>query len=86
MAKKLGATVIGTVSTEEKAALARAAGADEVVLYERESFAEAALGATAGKGVDVVYDSVGASTTKFGVRYTAPAELNKDTTTNRRIR
>lgn len=62
MAKKLGATVIGTVSTEEKAALARAAGADEIVLYERESFAEAALGATAGKGVDVVYDSVGAST------------------------
>ena len=62
MAKKCGATVIGTVSTEEKAELARAAGADEVVLYTRESFQEAARGATGGKGVDVVYDSVGMST------------------------
>ena len=62
MAKKCGATVIGTVSTEAKAELARAAGADEVVLYTRESFQEAARGATGGKGVDVVYDSVGKTT------------------------
>lgn len=62
MAKMRGATVIGTVSTEEKAALARAAGADEVVLYTKESFQEAAHGITRGQGVDVVYDSVGMST------------------------
>jgi NADPH2:quinone reductase len=62
MAKKRGAIVIGTVSTKEKADIARAAGADEVVLYTRESFQEAARGATGGKGVDVVYDSVGMST------------------------
>ena len=54
--------MIGTVSTEEKAALASAAGADEVVLYTRDSFQEAARRATGGKGVDVVYDSVGMST------------------------
>ena len=62
MAKMRGAMVIGTVSTEEKAALARAAGADEVVLYTKESFQEAAHGITGGQGVDVVYDSVGMST------------------------
>ena len=62
MAKMRGAMVIGTVSTEEKAALARAAGADEVVLYTKESFQEAAHGITSGQGVDVVYDSVGMST------------------------
>ena len=62
MAKKRGAVVIGTVSTEEKAALARAAGADEVVLYTQDDFTDAARSLTGGKGVDVVYDSVGAST------------------------
>ncbi|HCR04331.1 MAG TPA: NADPH:quinone reductase [Gemmatimonadetes bacterium] len=62
MAKMRGAKVIGTVSTEEKAALARTAGADEVVIYTRESFQEAAHGITGGQGVDVVYDSVGMST------------------------
>jgi NADPH2:quinone reductase len=54
--------VIGTVSTEEKAALARAAGVDEVILYTREDFAAAARRLTDGRGVDVVYDSVGQST------------------------
>jgi NADPH2:quinone reductase len=62
MAKRLGARVIGTVSTQAKARLARAAGADQVVIYARESFKEAARAFTDGKGVDVVYDSVGKTT------------------------
>ena len=62
VAKRRGARVIGTVSTEEKAALARAAGADEIVLYTKESFKEAARGQNGGRGVDVVYDSVGKTT------------------------
>lgn len=62
MAKKLGATVYGTVSTAEKAALAREAGADEAILYTEESFAQRVRELTGGRGVDVVYDSVGAST------------------------
>ncbi|MSR35707.1 MAG: quinone oxidoreductase [Gemmatimonadetes bacterium] len=62
VAKRLGARVLGTVSTEAKAALARAAGAEEVVLYTTESFKEAARRLTGGKGVDVVYDSVGRTT------------------------
>jgi NADPH2:quinone reductase len=62
MAKKLGATVYGTVSTAEKAALAREAGADEVIRYTEESFAQRVRELTGGRGVDVVYDSVGAST------------------------
>jgi NADPH2:quinone reductase len=62
MAKAAGATVIGTTSTEDKAELAREAGADHVVLYSREAFDEAARARTGGRGVDVVYDSVGAST------------------------
>lgn len=67
MAKRRGATVIGTVSTDAKAELARAAGADEVVLYTRESFKEAARRANAGRGVDVVYDSVGRTTFEEGL-------------------
>ena len=62
MAKRRGARVIGTVGTEAKAALAREAGADEVVLYTREDFLEAVKRLTAGRGVDVVYDSVGKAT------------------------
>jgi NADPH2:quinone reductase len=62
MAKRRGARVIGTVGTEAKAALARAAGADEVVLYAREDFLEAVKRLTGGRGVDVVYDSVGKAT------------------------
>ncbi len=58
MAKRRGATVIGTVSTEEKARLAREAGADQVILYTRESFRER----LAGEKVNVVYDSVGRDT------------------------
>jgi len=62
MAKEIGARVIGTVSTEEKAALARAAGADEVILYSQEDFLPAVRERTESKGVDVVYDSVGKDT------------------------
>jgi NADPH:quinone reductase len=62
MAKRLGARVFTTVSTEEKAALARGAGADEVILYTREDFAAKVRELTAGKGVPVVYDSAGKTT------------------------
>ncbi|MGP8258747.1 MAG: quinone oxidoreductase family protein [Acidobacteriaceae bacterium] len=62
MAKRLGARVFATVSTEEKAALARAAGADETVLYTREDFAARVRELTAGAGLPVVYDSVGKTT------------------------
>jgi len=67
MAKQRGARVLGTVSTEEKAALARQAGADEVVLYTREDFLEAVRRVTDGKGVDVVYDGVGKTTAEKSI-------------------
>ena len=59
MARKLGATVYGTVSTPAKAEVARAAGADEVILYGGQDFASEVRRLTRGEGVDVVYDSVG---------------------------
>jgi NADPH2:quinone reductase len=62
MAKMRGARVIGTVSTKEKADRARAAGADEVILYSEQNFTEETKRLTGGRGVDVVYDSVGAAT------------------------
>jgi NADPH2:quinone reductase len=62
IAKKLGAHVITTVSTEEKAALAREAGADHVILYTQEDFVERVKQITEGKLLPVVYDSVGKST------------------------
>lgn len=62
MVKKAGATAIGTVSTEAKAALAREAGADEVILYTEQDFEAETRRITGGRGVDVVYDSVGKST------------------------
>lgn len=62
IAHAIGARVIGTTSTDEKAALARAAGADEVVLYTKEDFQQAARRITGGEGVSVVYDSVGKTT------------------------
>ncbi|HMM53410.1 MAG TPA: quinone oxidoreductase [Candidatus Desulfobacillus sp.] len=61
-AKALGATVIGTVGSEEKAALARAHGCDHPVVYSREKFAERVRELTRGEGVAVVYDSVGRDT------------------------
>jgi NADPH2:quinone reductase len=62
MAKMRGARVIGTVSTPEKAALAKRAGADEVILYTEQDFESEAKKLTGGRGVDVVYDSVGKTT------------------------
>jgi NADPH2:quinone reductase len=59
MAARLGARVITTVSTAEKAALSREAGAAEVILYTEQDFVEEVKRLTGGKGVDVVYDSVG---------------------------
>ncbi len=62
LAKRAGATVIATVSTEEKAALAKQAGADHVILYSRSDFLVETRRITGGKGVNVVYDSVGKDT------------------------
>ena len=62
MAKMQGAYVIGTAGTEEKARLAKEAGADEVILYTEQDFAEEVDRITDGAGVDVVYDSVGKDT------------------------
>ncbi len=62
MAKAAGARVIGTVSTEEKAALARSAGADHVIQYEDVDFEAEVKKITENAGVNVVYDSVGKST------------------------
>lgn len=67
MAHNLGARVIGTVSTEEKAKLAREAGADEVILYTQTDFEAETKRLTGGKGVDVVYDSVGKTTFEKGL-------------------
>lgn len=62
MAHNIGARVIGTVSTEEKAKLAREAGADEIIFYTKDDFEAETKRLTGGKGVDVVYDSVGKTT------------------------
>jgi len=62
IAKKRGARVIATVGTDEKAVLARAAGADAVCVYTRQDFSDAARAFTGGRGVDVAYDSVGKAT------------------------
>ena len=62
MAKLRGARVIGTVSTEAKAAVARECGSDEVILYSQQDFVAETRRLTGGQGVDVVYDSVGKDT------------------------
>jgi NADPH:quinone reductase len=62
MAHMLGARVFGTVSTEEKARIARAHGADEVIIYTKQDFEAEVKRLTGGKGVDAVYDSVGKTT------------------------
>lgn len=62
MAHRIGARVLGTVSTEAKADLARQAGADEIILYTQQDFEIEVKRLTGGRGVDVVYDSVGATT------------------------
>jgi NADPH:quinone reductase len=72
MAHNIGARVIATVSTEEKAKLAREAGADEIILYTKSDFEEETKRLTAGKGVDVVYDSVGKTTFEKGLNVLRP--------------
>jgi NADPH2:quinone reductase len=72
IAKMRGARVIGTVSTEEKAALARQAGADEVIRYTEQDFEAEVLRLTDGKGATAVYDSVGRTTFDKSLQCTAP--------------
>jgi NADPH:quinone reductase len=60
--KAIGAVIIGTVGSLEKAAIARAAGCDEVILYREEDFVARVKDLTSGRGVDIVYDSVGKDT------------------------
>ena len=72
VAKSRGARVIGTVSTEEKAARAREAGADDVILYTRTDFVAETKRLTCGKGVQAVYDSVGKTTFEKGLDVLAP--------------
>jgi NADPH2:quinone reductase len=72
IAKRRGAFVIGTAGSEEKAELARKAGADAVIIYTSEDFAAATKRATQGQGVQVVYDSVGKTTFLSGLDVLAP--------------
>ena len=72
MAHHIGARVIATVSTEEKAKLARAAGADDVILYTQSDFEAETKRLTGGKGVDVVYGSVGKTTFDKGLNLLRP--------------
>jgi NADPH:quinone reductase len=72
MAHNIGARVIATASTEEKARLAREAGADEIILYTQADFEVETKRLTGGKGVDVVYDSVGKTTFEKGLNVLRP--------------
>lgn len=72
MAHHIGARVIGTVSTEEKAKLGRDAGADEIILYTQSDFEAETKRLTDGKGVHVVYDSVGKTTFEKGLNVLRP--------------
>jgi len=71
-AKMLGARLIGTVSTDAKAALAKEAGADEIILYTVQDFEVEVKRLTGGRGVDVVYDSVGQTTFLKGLNCLRP--------------
>jgi len=75
IAKALGAHVITTVSTEEKAELSREAGADHVILYTQENFADAVKLYTGGQGLPVVYDSVGKTTFEDSLKCLRPRGL-----------
>lgn len=75
MAKHLGARVLTTVSTEEKADLARGAGADEVILYTREDTVARVRELTGGRGLPVVYDSVGKTTFEASLQSLRPRGL-----------
>lgn len=72
VAKRRGARVLGTVSTDAKARLAREAGADHVIVYSREDFVAEARRLTGGRGVEVVYDSVGQATFERSLDCLAP--------------
>jgi NADPH:quinone reductase len=72
MARSMGARAIGTVGTEEKAKLAREAGADEVILYTQKDFEVETKRLTENKGVHVVYDGVGKSTFEKGLNVLRP--------------
>ena len=73
--KHLGATVIGTVGTREKAELAKAHGCDHSIVYTEESFVDRVKDLTGGKGVPVVYDSVGKDTFDDSLRCLQPRGL-----------
>ncbi|HKC62496.1 MAG TPA: quinone oxidoreductase [Pyrinomonadaceae bacterium] len=75
MAKLKAARVFGTVSTDEKAELARRAGADEIIIYTKQDFEEEIKRATDGRGVQVVYDSVGKTTFTKSLKSLAPRGL-----------
>jgi NADPH2:quinone reductase len=72
MAKKIGARVIGTAGTQEKAQLARDAGADECIVYTEADFETETRRLTDGKGVNVVYDGVGKATFEKGLNVLVP--------------
>jgi NADPH:quinone reductase len=72
MAHNIGARVIATVSTDEKAKLAREAGADEIIFYTKSDFEADTKQLAGGKGVDVVYDSVGKTTFEKGLNILRP--------------
>ena len=74
-AKHLGATVIGTVSSDEKAALAKAHGCDHPIIYTRENFVDRVRELTGGTGVPVVYDSVGKETWEGSLDCLSPMGL-----------
>jgi NADPH:quinone reductase len=75
IAKMRGARVIGTVSTDEKAKLAREAGADEVIIYTRQDFEAEVKRLTDGKGLQVVYDAVGKTTWEKSLNSLTPRGL-----------
>jgi NADPH2:quinone reductase len=75
MAKAAGARVIGTVSTEAKAALVRELGADDTILYTEQDFETEVMRLTGGRGVDVVYDSVGKTTFDKSLKVIRPRGL-----------
>lgn len=72
MAHNIGARVIATVSTDAKAKLAREAGADDIILYTQQDFESETRRLTDGKGVDVIYDSVGKTTFEKGLNILRP--------------
>jgi NADPH2:quinone reductase len=75
MATRLGARVIATVSTPAKAELAREAGASDVILYTEQDFVAEVKRLTSGKGIDVVYDSVGKTTFEGSLNCLRPRGL-----------